>query len=71
MRGYPFVDGRNFISVRETNIDVTVFEPESRIDVGSDFVISFHDIFYVDIDKVIERVNVLFDEPFDLEKRGQ
>lgn len=65
MRGHSFVDGLDLISVWKSYIDVGIFEPESRIDIGSDFVVSFHDVFNINIDEVVERVSMLFDETFD------
>jgi hypothetical protein len=42
-------------------VDTSVFEPEFGIDVGEDFVVGFEDIREVYIDKIVERVDVLFD----------
>ena len=52
-------------------MNVGVFEPESGIDVRSDLVIGFDDVLDVGIDKVVERVDVLFDETFDFEESRQ
>lgn len=52
-------------------MNVGIFEPEPGIDVRSDLVVGFDDVLYVCVDKVVERVDVLFDETFDLEESGQ
>lgn len=49
-------------------MNVGVFEPESGIDIRSDFVVGFDDVLDVSIDKVVERVDVLFDETFHFEE---
>lgn len=52
-------------------MNVGVFEPKSGIDVRSDLVVGFNDVLDVGIDKVVERVDVLFDEAFDFEESRQ
>ena len=46
-------------------------EEKGRIDVAQDLVVGRDDLLQVDVDKVVERVNVLLDEAAHLEKRGQ
>jgi hypothetical protein len=71
VRGYAFVNRIRVCAVREVDTDIGVFEPETGVNVRGDFVIGFEDAFDIDIDEVVERVNVLFHEPFHLEKGGQ
>lgn len=52
-------------------MNVGVFEPESGIDVRSNFAVGFDDVFDVGINKVVERVDVLFDETFHSEESRQ
>ena len=62
------VDGVRVRSVGEAHDNIGVFEPETGIDIGGDLVVSLEDIFDVNVDEVIERVDVLLDESLDLEK---
>lgn len=62
------VDGGHFITIGKPDVDVGVFEPKSRVNVRSDFMICFNDVLNVEIDKVVERIDVLFDETFDLQE---
>lgn len=68
MGGDALVDSVQIGAVREANLNVGVFEPESGIDVRSDFVVSFDDVLDVGINKVVERINVLFDETLHFEE---
>lgn len=52
-------------------MNVGVFEPEPGIDIRRDLVVGFDDVLDVGIDKVVERLNVLFDKTFDLEESWQ
>ena len=52
-------------------MNICVLEPKPRIDIGSNFVIGLDDVLDVHIYKVIERVDVLFDETFYFEKSGE
>ena len=58
-------------ALRFKNANVGVLEPESRVDLGGDFVIGTEDVFEININKVVERVQVLFDESFCLEESGE
>ena len=71
MRSYAFVNRVRVCAVRKADADIGVFEPEARIDVRSDFVVGPEDVFDIDIDEVVERVDMLFHKPFHLEERGQ
>jgi hypothetical protein len=71
VRGYAFVNCVRICAVREADTDISVFEPETGINVRGDFVIGLEDVFDIDIDEVVERIDVLFHEPFYLEKGGQ
>ena len=53
------VDGIRVRSIGDTNLDIGVFEPETRVDVGGDLVVGFYNVFYVDTNEVIERIDVL------------
>ena len=55
-------------AIRETNLDIGVFKPEFWINVRSDLVVGFYDILYIDVHKIIERIEVLLYESLDLEK---
>lgn len=68
MGGYTLVDRVYVGPMGITDVDVKILEPKARIDIGSDFVVSFDDVFDVYINKMIERVDVLFDKAFDLEE---
>lgn len=71
MRSDALINSICVRSVRESDGDVCVLEPETRIDIRSDLIISLEDIFDVDIHEIIERVNMLLYETLDLKKSGQ
>ena len=71
MGGYALVNRVRVCPVGEADTDVGVLEPETGVDVRGDFVIGLEDVFDVDIDEIVERVDVLFYEPFHLEEGGQ
>jgi hypothetical protein len=58
-------------AIREADVDVGVFEPETGVDIRGDFVVSLDDVLEIDVDKVIEGVYVLLDKAFHFEKGGQ
>lgn len=51
--------------------DVGVLEVEVGVDVGRDARVGAQDGLQVDVDKVVERVDVLLDEAFDGEEGRQ
>jgi hypothetical protein len=55
----------------DADLDIGVSQPEARVDVRGDFFVGFDDVFDVVVDKVVEGVDVLFDEAFDFEEGGQ
>jgi hypothetical protein len=65
MRRNAFVDRVCVRTIRKSNMNVGVLQPESGIYVRRDFVICFQDVLDVHIDKIIEGVDVLFDETLD------
>lgn len=71
MWGDTLVDSVQICAVGETDVNVGILEPESGIDVRRDLVVRLDDILDVGINKVVERVNVLFDEPLDFKEGGQ
>lgn len=71
MGGDALIDGVEIGTVWETDVDVCVLEPESGIDVRSDLVVGLDNVLDVGIDKVVERVDVLFDEAFYFEESRQ
>ena len=64
------VDSGHFITIGKPDVDVGVFEPKTRVDVRSDFMVCFNDVLNVDVDEVVERIDVLFDETLDLQEGG-
>lgn len=68
MRRDAFVDRIQVRSVRKTNINVSVFEPESRVNIRSNFVVGFDDILDVQINEVVERVDMLLNESLYFQK---
>ena len=62
VRRNALVDRVKICPIRESNVYIGVFEPESGVDVRSDLVISFDNILDIQIDKIVERVYVLLDE---------
>ena len=71
MWGDAFVNCIEICAVWCTYIDISVFEPEARVDIRCDFIIGFDDAFDVEIHKVVEGVYVLFDETFYFEECGE
>lgn len=65
MRRNAFIDRVGVRTIRKSNMNVGVLQPESGIYVRGDFVICFQDVLDVHIDEVIEGVDVLFDETLD------
>jgi hypothetical protein len=65
------VDRVRVRAVGEADADVGVLEPEARVDVRGHLVVRAEDVLDVDVDKVVERVDVLLHEPLDLEERRQ
>jgi len=68
VRGDRFVDSVGVRAIRHTHVDVRVFEPEARIYVRCNLVISPENVKQIDIDKVVEGVNVLLDKPLDFQE---
>lgn len=68
MRCNPLVYRLQLVSIREPNINVGVLEPETGVNVGGDFVVCLDNVFDICINKVVERVDVLFHQPFNLEE---
>lgn len=68
MRRDTTVDGICVGAVGEPDGHVRVLEPEAGIDVGRDLGVCLEDVLNVDVDKVVEGVDVLLYETFDLEK---
>ena len=52
-------------------MDIRIFQPETRVNVGGDFVIRLQDVLDVDIYEIVERVNVLLHQTLDFEERRQ
>jgi hypothetical protein len=71
VRRNTLVDRVEIRPVRESNVDVGVLEPESRVDVRRDFVISFDNVLDIQIDEVVKRVYMLFDESLYFKKSGE
>jgi hypothetical protein len=68
VRRNAFVDRICIRTIRESNMNVGILQPEAGIYVRRDFVICFQDVLDVHINKVIEGVNVLLDKAFDFQK---
>jgi hypothetical protein len=48
-----------------------LLEVEMRIDIGFDTLVRSDDLFQVDVDKVVERVDMLLDQTLDLQECRQ
>ena len=70
MRSDFFLDRFHFISVGEAYIDIDVFKPKSWVHIGGYFVISFDYVLEIDIDEIVERIDVLFNEAFYFQEGG-
>lgn len=64
MGGDALVNSIGVRSVRKPDGNVCVSEPEAWVDIRGHFIIRFKDIFDIDVDEVIERVDMLFDQSF-------
>lgn len=71
MWGDTFVNCIEICAVWCTYIDISIFEPETRVDIRCDFIIGFYDAFDIGIHKVVEGVYVLFDKTFHFEECGE
>jgi len=63
-----FVDRVCVRTIRKTDMDVGIFQPESGVYVRRDLAICLQDVLDVHIDKIIEGVDVLFDKTLDFKK---
>ena len=68
---YTFVDSIGVCAIRKAHLDVDVFQPESRVNIRCDFVISFDDVLDVDINEIVKRIDVLLYETLDFEECWQ
>jgi hypothetical protein len=66
MRCNAFVNRVCVHTIGKSNVNVGVLQPEPGIYVRRNFVICFQDVLDVHIYKVIEGVNMLFDQTLDL-----
>jgi hypothetical protein len=66
MRGNTLVDRICVRTIGKANMYVGVLQPEPGVYIRRDLVIGSQDVLDVHIDKVIEGVNVLFDQTLDL-----
>lgn len=71
MRRNARVDGVLVRSFGRAYADVGVLEVKVGIDVGGDAGVGAEDGLQLDVDKVVERVDVLLDETFHGEEGGQ
>ena len=68
MRRNALVDRIEIGPIRESNVDVSVLEPEPRVNVRRDFIVSFDDILDIYIDEIVERVYMLLDKSLYFKK---
>jgi hypothetical protein len=68
MRRNALVDRICVRTIRESDVDVSILQPEAGIYVRCDLVICFQNVFDVHIDKIVEGVDVLFDKTLDFQK---
>jgi hypothetical protein len=71
MRRNALVDRIKIGPIRESNVDVGVLEPEPRVNVRRDFIVSLDDILDINIDEIVERVYVLLDKSLYFKKGGK
>lgn len=71
VRRDALVDGVLVGSFGRADADVEVFEVEVGVDVRGDAGVRAEDRLEVDVDKVVERVDVLLDESLDGEEGGE
>ena len=53
------------------DVDVGVSEVEAWVDIAEDLTVGLDDLLELNLNKVVERIDMLFNEPFDLEKSWQ
>jgi hypothetical protein len=66
VRSNTFVDGICVRTIGKPNVYIGVLQPESWVYIRRDLVICFQNVLDVHIDKVIEGVDMLFDQALDL-----
>jgi len=58
-----------FVGARRVfDVDAGIAQEERRVNVGGDHVVSSKDVLEVYIDEIIEGVDMLLDQAFDLQK---
>lgn len=68
VRSDALVNSIQIRSIREADINVRIFEPETRVHVRSDFIVCFDDVLDVGFHEIIEGINMLFYETLYFEK---
>ena len=63
-----FVDGVSILPFRKADSYTVVNQLKMWIHVGRDAVVGLDDIVNVNVDKIIEGINVLFNKTFDFQK---
>jgi hypothetical protein len=71
VRRYAFLDCIHVCTIGKPDFDIEIFEPETRVDVGCNLAIGFHNVFDVNVHEIIEGIDVLLDEAFYFEKCGE
>ena len=59
------------LAVRETDVDIFVVKIELGVDIAENSAICANNLFQFNFDEIIERVDMLLDQAFDLEESGQ
>jgi len=60
-------DAEALLDVRRADVDVEVFDVEVGVGQTGDLLVGFQDVLDLDVGEVVERVQVLLEEPFDLQ----
>ncbi len=63
---YGLADAEALLDVRRADVDVEVFDVEVGVGQTGDLLVGFQDVLDLDVGEVVERVQVLLEEPFDL-----
>lgn len=67
-RWFGYVE--TLLNIGQTDVHVQVFQVKGRIHVTNDASIRHDDLLDVNVDKIVERVDVLFYQAFRFEKGG-
>ena len=71
VRSNGFRDIERLFNLRVPHANVEILQVERWVSITVDLLICLHDLLYLEIDEVVERVDVLLHKTFDFQKGGK